>query len=109
MLCIYEGDIKNKNILNLLGSYCSYEDLKFYSIDKNEFSNIHLSIDKTKSDLYNVFLTLIIDNNLIKENILISRNDLMEILSKLSFYSMNEQELIEQENQTHINMTKIMV
>jgi len=51
---------------------------------------------------------------MIKENILIQRNELRELMSKLSFYTMNEQEktknnLIEQENQTFINMTKISV
>jgi hypothetical protein len=111
---IFIGDILNKNILTLFGNYCTYEDLKFYAIDKNEYSNVHLSYDKTKSNLYNLFLTLIIDNIMIKENILILRNDLREIMSKLSFYTMNEREenknnLIEQENQTYLNMTKISV
>ena len=111
---LFMGDILNKHILNFFGGYCTYEDLKFYANDKNDFSNVHLSYDKTKSNLYNIFLTLIIDNIMIKENILIQRNELRELMSKLSFYTMNEQEktknnLIEQENQTFINMTKISV
>ena len=87
---LYNGTMRTKDILKIYGRLLIYDDLKHLKYDTDNIAEVFLTMDMTKSNIYLLHLTLIIDNILITNRLIIKRDELKHILSKMSFYTISD-------------------
>lgn len=89
---LYNGTMRTKDILKVYGCLLIYDDLKHLTYDTDNIAEVFLSMNMTKSNIYLLHLTLIIDNILITDRLIIKRDELKHILSKMAFYTIGDVE-----------------